>query len=48
MAAVFETMRVIITGRSAAPTAFAFDVQREFFRSNIEPWVARMLQCNMQ
>jgi TorA maturation chaperone TorD len=37
IAAVFETMRVIIRGDGRAD-GFAFDVQREFFRSNIEPW----------
>jgi len=37
LAALFETMRVIIGGDGRAD-GFAFDVQREFFRSNIEPW----------
>ena len=32
LAAVFETMRVLITGLGQ-PNAFAFDVQREFFRA---------------
>jgi len=49
LAAVFETMRLLIAGESAAvssgPTsaagsAFAFDVQREFFRLNVEPWAS--------
>ena len=45
LAAVFETMRLLIAGESAAAaagapgSAFAFDVQREFFRLNVEPWV---------
>jgi TorA maturation chaperone TorD len=39
LAAVFETMRLIIGG-NGHPGAFAFDVQREFFDANIEPWVA--------
>jgi TorA maturation chaperone TorD len=43
LAAVFETMRLIIVG-DGQPGAFAFDVQREFFAANIEPWVA--LCCN--
>jgi TorA maturation chaperone TorD len=38
MAAVLETMRVLITGLGQ-PEAFAFDVQREFFNRNIDPWV---------
>ena len=38
LAAVFETMRVLITGLGQ-PSAFAFDVQREFYRRNIDPWV---------
>ena len=38
LAAVFETMRVLITGLGQ-PSAYAFDVQREFFRCNIDPWV---------
>ncbi len=38
IAAVFETMRVVIRG-DGRPDGFAFDVQREFFRANIEPWV---------
>ena len=38
LAAVLETMRVLITGLGQ-PNAFAFDVQREFFRCNIDPWV---------
>ena len=38
LAAVFETMRVLITGLGQ-PNAFAFDVQREFFGTNIDPWV---------
>lgn len=38
LAAVFETMRVLITGLGQ-PNAFAFDVQREFFRCNVDPWV---------
>jgi TorA maturation chaperone TorD len=44
LAAVLETMRFLITGESAAAatgapgSAFAFDVQREFFRLNVEPW----------
>jgi TorA maturation chaperone TorD len=37
IAAVFETMRVIIGGDGRAD-GFAFDVQREFFGSNVEPW----------
>lgn len=45
LAAVFETMRLLIAGESAAAagapgSAFAFDVQREFFRLNVEPWTA--------
>ncbi|MEP6943844.1 MAG: molecular chaperone TorD family protein [Betaproteobacteria bacterium] len=50
VAAVLETMRLLITGDNAAgPTsgqgrAFAFDVQREFFRLNIEPWAEKC--CN--
>ncbi len=38
LAAVFETMRVLITGLGQ-PNAFAFDVQREFYQRNIDPWV---------
>ena len=38
LAAVFETMRVLITGLGQ-PGAFAFDVQREFYQRNIDPWV---------
>jgi TorA maturation chaperone TorD len=38
LAAVFETMRVLITGLGQ-PSAYVFDVQREFFRCNIDPWV---------
>ena len=38
IAAVFETMRVVILG-DGRPDGFAFDVQREFYRANIEPWV---------
>ena len=38
VAAVFETMRVLITGLGQ-PSAFAFDVQREFYQRNIDPWV---------
>ena len=38
LAAVFETMRLLITGLGQ-PNAFAFDVQREFFLRNIDPWV---------
>jgi TorA maturation chaperone TorD len=38
LAAVFETMRVLITGLGQ-PSAFAFDVQREFYQRNIDPWV---------
>jgi TorA maturation chaperone TorD len=43
LAAVFETMRLLITGLGQ-PSAFAFDVQREFFRCNIEPWA--VVCCN--
>lgn len=43
VAAVFETMRLIIGGDGRAD-GFAFDVQREFFRANIEPWLP--LCCN--
>jgi TorA maturation chaperone TorD len=31
-------MRVLITGLGQ-PSAYVFDVQREFFRCNIDPWV---------
>lgn len=37
LAALFETMRLLIGG-DGQPAAFAFDVQREFFSANIEPW----------
>jgi TorA maturation chaperone TorD len=40
LAALFETMRFLISGEGN-PEAFAFDVQREFFVRNIEPWAAR-------
>ena len=43
LAAVFETMRLIIGG-DGKPAAFAFDVQREFFRANVEPWATAC--CN--
>ena len=43
LAAVFETMRVLITGLGQ-PDAFAFDVQREFYQRNIDPWAASC--CN--
>jgi TorA maturation chaperone TorD len=43
LAAVFETMRILITGLGQ-PNAFAFDVQREFFLRNIDPWVG--VCCN--
>lgn len=43
LAAVFETMRVLITGLGQ-PNAFAFDVQREFYQRNIDPWVT--VCCN--
>jgi TorA maturation chaperone TorD len=43
LAAVLETMRVLITGLGQ-PNAFAFDVQREFYQRNIEPWAD--LCCN--
>ncbi len=43
LGAVFETMRVLITG-FGEPNAFAFDVQREFFKTNIDPWVSAC--CN--
>jgi len=36
-------MRVLITGLGQ-PNAFAFDVQREFYQRNIEPWAD--LCCN--
>jgi TorA maturation chaperone TorD len=38
LAAVLETMRVLITGLGQ-PSAFAFDVQREFYQRNIDPWI---------
>jgi TorA maturation chaperone TorD len=43
LAALFETMRVLITGLGQ-PSAFAFDVQREFYKCNIDPWVT--VCCN--
>ena len=43
LAAVFETMRLLVGG-DGQPGEFAFDVQREFFSANIEPWVC--LCCN--
>jgi TorA maturation chaperone TorD len=47
LAAVFETMRLLIGG-DGNPEAFAFDVQREFFVHNIEPWADRCCSaiCN--
>jgi TorA maturation chaperone TorD len=43
LAAVFETMRVLITGLGQ-PSAFAFDVQREFHQRNLDTWVS--VCCN--
>jgi TorA maturation chaperone TorD len=46
LAAVFETMRLLIAGETSAAatgltgSGFAFDVQREFFRLNVEPWAS--------
>ncbi|MEP6997498.1 MAG: molecular chaperone TorD family protein [Betaproteobacteria bacterium] len=37
LAAVFATMRVLITGVGAG--AFPFDEQREFFAVHVDPWV---------
>lgn len=39
LAAVFATMRVLITG-AGAPGSFTFDAQREFFAAHVDPWVA--------
>jgi TorA maturation chaperone TorD len=43
LAAVFATMRVLITG-AGMPEPFPFDAQREFFAAHIDPWVAAC--CN--
>ena len=37
LAAVFATMRVLITGAGAE--SFAFDAQRDFFAAHVDPWV---------
>jgi TorA maturation chaperone TorD len=39
LAAVFATMRVLITG-TGAPGSFTLDAQREFFAAHVDPWVA--------
>jgi TorA maturation chaperone TorD len=39
LAAVFATMRVLITG-AGAPGAFTFEQQRDFFAAHIDPWAA--------
>jgi TorA maturation chaperone TorD len=38
VAAVFATMRVLITG-AGTPGLFSFDDQREFFAAHVDPWV---------
>ena len=38
LAAVFATMRVLITG-AGAPGEFTFEQQRDFFAAHIDPWV---------
>jgi TorA maturation chaperone TorD len=38
LAAVFATMRVLITG-AGTPGSFVFDQQREFFGEHVDPWV---------
>jgi TorA maturation chaperone TorD len=38
LAAVFATMRVLITG-AGTPAAFSFDDQQAFFADHVDPWV---------